>query len=237
MIREEFTFNGLKSMFEELLNNNYKVLTCREYIEWKQNKSNQKIFVNRVDIETSCKKAKVLAEVFNSLNIKASFFIRLHAEEYNPFSFENYKCLKYIRDTGHELAYHSEIIDQAHIWSEDARENLIRDINVINRIFNTKIDGIASHGGFTGLNNLDFWNDHKASEFGLLYEGYDKQPEFNLFYESIYISESNIKWKCYKNGVLMEGVSKTIAEHAKDGYPVLYSLIHPEYFFNSHIYE
>ena len=237
MVRPEFRFEGLKAMFEEVLKNNYKVLTCEEYVHWKKKKTNEKIFVNRIDIETSCRKAKNLAQVFNSLNIKASFFIRLHAEEYNPFSFENYRCLKYIRDTGHELAYHSEIVDQAAIWDEDVAKNLVRDINVINHMFDIKIAGVASHGGYTGLNNLDFWNNHKPSEFGLLYEGYDREPEFNLFYESIYISDSNIKWKCYNNGILMDGVSKTLAEHSKDGHPALYSLIHPEYFFTDHIYE
>jgi len=237
MVRSEFTFDGLKSMLEEVLNNGYRVITCRDYIDWKKEKKKEKIFVNRVDIETSCKRSKILAEVFNSLNIKASFFVRLHAEEYNPFSFENYRCLKYIKETGHELVYHSEIIDQAHIWKEDAKDCLLRDIAVFNSMFNVKIDGVASHGGFTGLNNLDFWKDKKPSDFGLLYEAYDKQPDFNLFYESIYVSESNIRWKCYDKGVLMEGVSKTIAEHAKDGHPIIYSLIHPEYFFYNHIYE
>ena len=107
--------------------------------------------------------------------------MRLHAPEYNPFSFENYKILKFLIESGHELGYHSEVTDQAAIWKEDPTACFLRDIDVIDRMFNIKVAGVASHGGMTGLNNLDFWKDKKASDFGLAYEAYDKEPSFNLF--------------------------------------------------------
>ena len=31
---------------------------------------------------------------------------------------KNYRILKSIRDSGHEIGYHSEIVDQAAIWDE-----------------------------------------------------------------------------------------------------------------------
>ena len=51
---------------------------------------------------------------------------------------------------------------------------LEKDIDVLNRMLEIKIEGIASHGGATGLNNLDFWKNKKASDFGCKYEAYDK---------------------------------------------------------------
>ena len=90
-----FTFSNLKSQFVDALRNDYKIITCREYVRIKCNGLNiNKLMVNRVDIDFSCKKAKYLAMMFNDLGVKASFFVRLHATEYNPFSFENYLCLK-----------------------------------------------------------------------------------------------------------------------------------------------
>ena len=83
-------------------------------------------------------------------------FVRLHAPEYNLFSFENYRILKYIQKSGHEIGYHSEIIDQSAIWKESADDCLLRDIDILNRLIETNIQGIASHGGLTGLNNLTF---------------------------------------------------------------------------------
>ncbi len=234
----EFTYETLELQFREVLDENYKVYTCLDFFENKSNITSSKILVNRVDIDLSVKKTKRLIDIFNKLNIKASFFLRLHAPEYNPFSFENYKIIKYLLESGHELGYHSEVIDQSVIWNEDAESCLKRDVDVINRMFNTEIKGVASHGGMTGLNNLDFWKDKKASDFGLFYEAYDHQPEFNLFQESFYVSDSEwTRWKCYNKGTLIKDDRRSFAEHAKDGHPLLHVLIHPDTYFDSHFYE
>ena len=96
-----FTFDYIRSEYETALNKGYKFITCAEYALKKDQLSDYTI-VNRVDIDLSVIKAGRLMEIFNGLGIKASFFVRLHAPEYNPFSFENYRILKSIRDTGHE---------------------------------------------------------------------------------------------------------------------------------------
>lgn len=234
----QFTFSNLERYFQVGIDQGYKIIPCREYPQHKQASAQNKILVNRVDIDFSVKKAGRIATIFNNLGIKGTFFVRLHANEYNPFSFENYKILKFIRDSGHEIGYHSEIVDQAVIWNEAAADCLHRDIDVIERMFETKIVGVASHGGMTGINNLDFWQDKKPSDFGLLYEAYDKQPEFNLFNESLYVSDSSwTYWKCYLNGKSDEGNRKSLGEHLADGHPLVYSLIHPETFYDSHFYE
>lgn len=136
------------------------------------------------------------------------------------------------------MGYHSEIIDQATIWDEDAMDCLLRDIDIINRMFNIEVKGIASHGGMTGLNNLDFWQDKKASDFGLLFEAYDKQPEFNLFQESFFISDSEwTRWKCYNKGVRVDGDNRSMEEHLSDNHPLLHVLIHADTYFDRHFYE
>ena len=85
---------------------------------------------------------------------------------------------------------------------------------------------------------MDFWKDKKPSDFDLLYEGYDHQPEFNLFQEAFYVSDSEwTRWKCYDKGKLIEGNRKTFLEHAKDGHSLIYLLIHPDTYFDNHFYE
>jgi hypothetical protein len=234
----KFTFKIIKENFREALDNGYKIINCRDYIGYKKGKPVDKLMINRVDIDFSCKKARRLEEIFNELNIPGTFFVRLHATEYNPFSFENYRCLKFIRDSGFEIGYHSEIIDQAVIWDEKATDCLRRDIKILETMLNIKIDGVASHGGMTGLNNLDFWKDKNPSEFGLKYEAYDTNPEFDLFNNSLYVSDSNwTYWKCYDRGKLREGDNRSLAEHCRDGAPVIYSLIHSDTYYEEHFYE
>lgn len=233
-----FTFDYIQSEFEKVLSYGYKVLTCEEYVKWKQHKSKELVLVNRVDIDFSVKKTEILVDIFNSFGIKATFFIRLHAPEYNPFSFENFRIIRKILDTGHELGYHSEVIDQSAIWDEDPTICLHRDIDVINRMFQTNIKGVASHGGMTGLNNLDFWKDKKAKDFGLLYEAYDTEPEFNLFNDSFYVSDSEwTRWKCYDKGKLVSNDKRSISEHAENKHQLMHVLIHPDTYFNRHFYE
>ncbi|MDZ4845185.1 MAG: hypothetical protein SH857_06505 [Chitinophagales bacterium] len=234
----EFSFQYIKNQFEQLLTGGYEIITCCDYLDYKKRGAQNKVLVNRVDIDFSVKKTERLIHIFNELGIKASFFLRLHAPEYNPFSFENYRIIKNLISTGHELGYHSEVIDEAHIWNEDAARCLIRDIEVLNRIYGIKIKGVASHGGMTGLNNLDFWKDKAPGNFGLYYEAYDKQPEFNLFHESFYVSDSEwVRWKCYDKGKLISGDTRSLAEHAEDGHRILHSLIHPDTYYDRHFYE
>lgn len=238
-IKTDFTFRSIELQYQEALRLGYELITCSQYVELKANNDLPKlVVVNRVDIDMSMKKADRLRLIFDKLKIKATFFVRLHAKEYNPFSFECYRILKKIRDSGHEIGYHSEIIDQSSIWSEDAEKCLLKDISILNTMLDINIKGVASHGGMTGLNNLDFWKFRRAKEFGLLYEAYDKEIEFNLFNNSFYISDSEwIRWKCYNNGIICNGDNRSFQEHLSSLHPVIYLLIHPDTYFDNHIYE
>jgi hypothetical protein len=232
-----FTFTGIEKQYRSAIDAGYNFLTCQEYVEHKHILSPLTV-VNRVDIDFSVKKARRLLSIFDSLAIKATFFVRLHAVEYNPFSFESYLVLKAIRDSGHEIGYHSEVIDQAAIWNEDPADCLRRDVDLLNRLLEIKITGVASHGGMTGLNNLDFWKGRKAEHFGLLYEAYDKEPTFNLFQEALYVSDSEwTRWKCYDKGTLCNGDKRSFGEHIFGKPALIYLLIHPDTYHDRHCYE
>jgi hypothetical protein len=233
-----FSFATLADQLHAVLGSGYRVVSCAQYASQKTALAGHKILVNRVDIDISCRKARRLAEIFNELGITASFFVRLHANEYNPFAFENFRCLKFVRDSGHEIGYHSEVVDQSAIWGEDPELCLRRDLQVLEKMLDIRVRGVASHGGMTGLDNLSFWRNRKPADFGLLYEAYDREPAFNLFHESWYVSDSSwTRWKCYDRGTLVDGNAKTLAQHAADGHPLIYSLIHPETYYDEHFYE
>ena len=111
-------------------------------------------------------------------------------------------------------------------------------MKIIGQMLETNIYGIASHRGMTGFNNLDFWKDRKASDFGAVYEAYDEQGPFNLFKNSFYISDSEFtKWKCYDKGELLVGDRRTPIEHFGDQHPLIHMLIHPDTYYHRHIYE
>ena len=105
-------------------------------------------------------------------------------------------------------------------------------------MFDIQICGVASHGGMTGLNNLDFWKDNKPCDFNLSYEAYDTSKEFNLFNKSLYISDSEwYRWKSYDRGKLIEGNSNSFADHLESKPNLIYLLIHSDTYFDNHFYE
>lgn len=232
-----FTFQNLEKEYRSALAAGYEVMTCSEYLH-RQTNLPDRVIVNRVDIDLSMKKADRLREIYDRLDIKATFFVRLHASEYNPFSFENYRILKAIRDSGHEIGYHSEVIDEAAIWNESAPDCLTRDIDILSRMLEIEVYGTASHGGMTGLNNLDFWRDRTPEEFGLLYEGYEDSDTFDLFKNSLYITDSEwLQWKCYDRGNLVAGDRRSVSGHLGDNPGLVYLLVHPETYYDQHFYE
>lgn len=237
MNKIDFTYSYLQTELRQLIAANYEFTNCIGFVG-KKNLLIGKTVVLRVDVDFSVKKAEPMLDIFNELGIKATFFIRLHAPEYNPFSFENYRIIKKMISSGHEIGYHSEIIDQAHIWQEDAASCLLRDIQVINAMFDIDIQGVASHGGMTGLNNLDFWQSQSPAVYGLKYEGYDKEPAYNIFQESFYISDSEwTRWKCYDKGVKVENDSRSPSQHIVDDHPLIHLLIHPDTYYKNNFYD
>ena len=175
MNKYSFTWDNLKNEYKSIIESGYDIITCEEFVK-KKGTFIKKVLVNRIDIDFSIKKVNTLLDIFDQLKIKGTFFVRLHASEYNPFSFEGYRILKRLINSGHELGYHSEIVDQSIIWEEKAEDCLLRDLKVLGNMFNYQVKSVASHGGNTGFNNLDFWKDKKPKDYSLLYEGYDKEP-------------------------------------------------------------
>ena len=222
-----FTFKNLKEEYKKILKLNYQVMTCNDYVNKKPKK---KTLVNRIDVD--------ILEIFRSIKIKGTFFFRMHASEYNLFSFESYRIIKKILKEGHEIGYHSEVMEQSIIWGEDPVKCLKRDIEILEKIIGVKINGIASHGSLSGINNLDFWNKRLPSDFDISYEAYDKSKNFGLFWKSIYVSDSNWNhWKSYKNGKIMKNCQKSPSELCKENHNLIYLTIHPETYYNQHFHE
>lgn len=233
-----FRLETLKQHLLKAKSFGYRVTTCAEWAkEAGHGRRQERCIVLRIDVDHPPERLPALLSVLDECDVKGSIFVRLHGE-YNPFSFQNYKVLKSAIQRGYELGYHSEVIDQAAIWCEDEADCLTRDLTVLTAMFDYKVVGIASHGGRTGLNNLNFWENHSPADFGLLYEAYDTEPSFDLFRQSLYLSDSEwVRWKCYRYGKLIPGDYRDLGEHLDEHPNLIYLLIHPETFFHEHPYE
>ncbi len=239
-MKTDFSYAALRAELSAVTRAGYQSIRCIDYADrmGKPRAAGEKWLVLRIDVDLSLAKAAPMLDILRDTGVRASFFVRLHAPEYNPFSFEGYRVIRRILDEGHELGYHAEVMDEADIWNEDGAACLRRDLAVLGAMAGVPILGAACHGGLTGNNNLDFFKTHDPRDFGLRYEGYENTDKFDLFHASRYVSDSEwTRWKAYENGTRIENDHRPPTGHVEDAPPVLHLLLHPDTYYVSHFYE
>ncbi|WP_419765644.1 MAG: hypothetical protein ACNI28_03700 [Arcobacter sp.] len=229
----DFTFGFYKKIFQDVLKNNYKVITLKEFFE-NEYDNNEKIFINRIDVDVEIGRLKTIYKIFKELEIKASIYLRLHSPEYNLLSIGNIKIIQDLISIGCEIGVHTELEDVNGYCGIDNLKLLKEEIKLFEVLFQIKIYGTASHGDRTPFNNLDFWKNNSPKDFGLIYEAYDKK----LWDNCLYVSDSEwTQWKSYRNGKLLEDDRRTPIEHMIDNPKIMHLLTHPESWYNNYIYE
>lgn len=238
----KFTFEYIENQYEQILGYGYTLVSCQQAVSklrttppvQQRATGEEKTLVNRVDVDISVKKALRLGLMFEKLNVPATFFFRLHANEYNLLSFENVQIVRELAAMGFEIGYHSEVIDCSTIWGVDAQEVLEMDLQILELACGKIISGVSSHGGLTGLNNQDHFRPYAVANPAIEYEAYDPV----LFDAGVYVSDSEwTNWKSYRNGIRVADDFSNPADYASRGTPLIYMLIHPETYFDRHIYE
>jgi len=230
-----FTFAVLEDDLKFLLDSGYEFIRCVDYMT--HNYKPGKKIVLRIDVDKEPRNLIAIIAVLARLNIKASFFFRIHAASYNIFSSHYYTIIRSMIKGGHEIGLHSEILDFCHVADEEPSKAMRKDISIFQEIFGLTAVGISSHGDISGINNLEFWGGTTATELGALYEAYDDNC-LNLFKNSLYVSDSEwIHWKTYTKGVLNVERSKRLREVFLDNPELGYILFHPETFFKTHPFE
>jgi hypothetical protein len=230
---DNFTFNYYERIFQEALSNNYNVITLKAFFLGEYDPED-KVLVNRIDVDIKIDRLSKIYEIFNRVGIKASIYLRVHSAYYNLFSVGNIQIVKKLIDIGCEIGLHTELEDMKGYCDVNKKQLLIKEIELFEEIFNIKLYGTTSHGDMTHYNNLNFWKTNNPSSFGLIYEGYDEA----LWNNCTYVSDSEwVRWKTYQNGKLLENDRRTPIEHIRNGNKVLYLLTHPESWYERYIHE
>jgi len=126
----------------------------------------------RHDIDLSILHAFKMAQIEEMLGIKATYFVQLHSEFYNPLDKTNFGLLRRILDMGHKLGLHFD----THFWginSEDQLEKFISfDKELLENIFEIEIDVFSFH------NNNEFtlqWSKNRIAGLINVYSSYFKE--------------------------------------------------------------
>lgn len=213
----DFTYRHYKEVIRSAKNKGYQFYTLGEYTTKKNMKS--PVIVMRHDIDFSIEKAYVIAKIEKKLNINSTYFVRLHSKTYNAFEFKNYLLLKEMIEMGHEIGLHYEVLDFALVTKEDPINVLKKEKIVLERMLGLKVEGIAPHRDFTGINNGDIKKILKNEDFkklGVNYEAYNDK----FIKDMKYISDSRGNW-----------IERCMCKFIEDGTTKLCILTHPMYWY------
>jgi hypothetical protein len=226
----DVNLNELENSLHVAKRANYMFTNCYQYYQEKRKYDSKKFIVFRVDVDYDLEAAPLLLDVFRKFGIKATFFLRMYANEYNVFSKKSEKIISLIKSEMHEIGVHTELMDIKKIYSIKSDQVLKDDIKKLEEFYNIKIFGSACHRERDGENNLLFWQENSSKKFNLKYEAYDQEKEFGLFHNSFYISDSEWhNWKNYENGKKVESnynLTQAIYQEKKR----IYLLVHTDTF-------
>jgi hypothetical protein len=106
-------------------------------------KKNQNTIEIIHDLDHQEDNIKQICDIEYYRGISSSYFVRLHAKNYNPFSLKNIDVYKYLISKGHNIGLHFE----PNFYTSDAtiKEGLIKEIDFLGHMLGLPINRISVH--------------------------------------------------------------------------------------------
>jgi hypothetical protein len=177
-------YKEYENLLKLFLENNYQFICVKDY---KALERNGKYIIIRHDIDSDLRIAKKMFEIEKNLNINTTYYFRLNTMEKD--------FMTNINNFGSEVGYHYEEIAQfcknnkkvnaEYVKSniKIIRDNFIKNIKDIEKIYKIKLYSIASHGDFVnrklGMTNKYLYNDELQRRLNLI-EAYDIEKWINF---------------------------------------------------------
>lgn len=190
----------------------------------------------RHDVDALPERSLHIAQIEAVLGARATYYIRIAANEYNPMSPTLLFLFEKIKRLGHDLGLHCESLDVASALNRDPIEVLNQHLEMFQKIFGPS-STISSHNDQTPLNNLRFLETSKATlclkAQGLM-EAYSS--ELGLFEHARYVTDSHPwYWRSFKAGQEMaKRLCLCDQLEMDDKIGAIYFLTHPHLWYAEH---
>lgn len=191
-----FTYKHYKETITRYKQANYEVISFQEYISDSEKYDAGKFMILRHDIDLNMHSAFRMAQADHEVGVHSTFFIRIHADRYNPFSYENISYLNQIQDMGHEIGLHFEP-GMAFEFSKDPYSYANDQKMIFEALIRKPFIGMSTHEP-ARADAPDFI-ENIFKEWGLKYHAYEDR-----FIKDIkYLSDSGGRWReqCFSNWV------------------------------------
>jgi hypothetical protein len=196
---------------------------CTSFKDLPNNKAAENLLVLRhdLDFERCMTNALFMAEIEHEIGAKATYFVRLHSDAYNPLEFKAYLTLKAILKMGHEIGLHFEAYEFSQLTHDPEAEVFGKEKRLLETALDVDIVSACEHGDYHRFESKGFqrfFERHDAKALGILHDPYHP----NYFSDMKYLSDSNQKWRegCF---------CKHIGLHRR-----VHVATHPGFWFNKH---
>jgi peptidoglycan/xylan/chitin deacetylase (PgdA/CDA1 family) len=156
----------------ETISRNYPTITVLEYFE---NPRSDKFIIMRHDIDRFPGNALKTASIEHELGIKATYYFRSNKGEFHK------NVIKQIKEMGHEIGYHYEVLSETNGDPEKAIELFRSNLKKLREICDVKT--ICMHGRpLSSFDNRDLWKIYNYKDYGIIGEAYlSVGDELNYF--------------------------------------------------------
>ena len=175
----DFTFSIFKELLSQILSSNYKILTFKDSLLFKENN----YLILRHDVDRYPMHSLKMAKIESSMNIKSTFYFRTI-----PSVFKD-KVIREIASLGHEIGYHYEDLTLCRGNYDKAIKNFELNINRLRKYY--PVTTICMHGSpLSPWDNKNIWNQYNYKDFGV-----EADTSLDVDYNStFYITDNGFGW-------------------------------------------
>ncbi|KAA5533767.1 hypothetical protein F0919_14645 [Taibaiella lutea] len=178
-MKNDFTLQGYETLLKQALDSGYQFCSFENIYQ----ENLDKICYLRHDIDADVTAAFKLAEIENSLGVRATYFFMLRSPVYNLFSRFNQKLVERIIKLDHHIALHFDE-NFACERPEPLQNQIERELDILNSNFGINTNIVSFHQPSERIlqNKIQLKN---------IIHTYDKP----LFKDIHYVSDSNKNWR------------------------------------------
>jgi len=183
-----FTYGYYEIVIRQALESGYVVSSFEKF-----SASAARTLILRHDVDYTLNGVMQIAEIDFRLGASSTFFLRVHAHEYNVFTPHVYRLLQEIREMGHEIGLHFEAMTFGRALALHPPDVLLKEKSVLETVTGNPIRGASEHRDISQvIHSTPYYHD----VYDPLDAGFSYYALENRFFKEIkYLSDSNGIWR------------------------------------------